>query len=205
MLRSINSPSDSHDDHLRHLLDLRTTRAGRISAISQLSDTPSVYSRPYFSPRPVDRDLHSTHADSRYNSPTSPNSDARINRDRMNDPAASILDFDDSRSSISSSGVYDDNEQKIADNEDDEPLNRMSLLGPKMRFHSRAPWELDDGVLQEEEEPEYGTILPKKPFGFSSPRTSTSRPSEESARSQVRSKKSFETASSQISYPRGAL
>ncbi|KAF9462108.1 hypothetical protein BDZ94DRAFT_746855 [Collybia nuda] len=210
MLRSINSPSDSHnDDHLRHLLDQRTTRAGRFSAISELSDTPSVYSRPYFSPRPLDRELRSVPADSQYNSPISPGLGAQTNRDRLNDPAASILDLDDSRSSISSSDAYDDDEQPTVDDDDDddddEPLPRMSLLGPKMRFHSRAPWELDDDALQEEEEPEYGTLLPKKGFGLSSPRASTSRPSGESARSQVRSKKSFETTSSQVSYPRGAL
>lgn len=207
MLGSVNPPSDPHDDHLRHLLDQRTTRAGRFSALSQLSDTPSVYSRPYFSPRPVDKELHSISTELRYNSPTSPIAASRTNRDRLNDPAASILDLDDSRSSISSSDVYDDDEQRPVDDEDDESLPRMSLLGPKMRFHSRAPWELDDEALQEEEEPDYGTLLPssKKGFVFSSPRTSTSRPSGESTRSQVRSQKSFETTSSQMSYPRGAL
>ena len=38
--------------------------------------------------------------------------------------------------------------------EEIEQVPRMSMLGPKMRFVSKAPWELDDDDLLEEEEEE---------------------------------------------------
>lgn len=126
----------------------------------------------------------------------------RTNFDRPNDPAASMLDLEeDQRSSIASSDYYGEVQQPVT-NDDEEPLPRMSLLGPKMRFHSRAPWEMDEDALQEEDEPDYDTFLSpaKRSFGFSSP-----RPSGESARSQVNSQKSFETTPSQRSYNTGAL
>jgi hypothetical protein len=113
-----------------------------------------------------------------------------------------MLDLEeDQRSSIASSDYYGEVQQPVT-NDDEEPLPRMSLLGPKMRFHSRAPWEMDEDALQEEDEPDYDTFLSpaKRSFGFSSP-----RPSGESARSQVNSQKSFETTPSQRSYNTGAL
>ncbi|KAF9475622.1 hypothetical protein BDN70DRAFT_935726 [Pholiota conissans] len=116
------------------------------------------------------------------------------------------------------------------DNDDDEPRPpfpydhptddtpapaRLSYLGPKMRFHSRAPWELDDGDLDELDDPDdsprhFGGTFPfarRRPSGSASPRPSfqTTRPSGESSRSQVLPKRSFDTSISQISYPRGAL
>ncbi|KAF8078753.1 hypothetical protein FPV67DRAFT_1466341 [Lyophyllum atratum] len=204
MLRSINSPPDPHDDHLRQLLDQRTARAdqqGRFSALSQFDDTPSIYS-PFLSPRPADNDHGS-----QLRSPTSSTFSARTHQERLNDPSASMLDLDDDpRRSIASDIFHD--EQPSAD--DDNDIQRMSYLGPKMRFHSRAPWEMDGDTLEEEEEeePDRDTLLPtnKKGFAFSSPRSSNaSRPSGESTRSQAKSKQSFETTSSNISYPRGAL
>jgi hypothetical protein len=114
-----------------------------------------------------------------------------------------MLDLDeDRRLSIASSDYYGNGQQSVSYDDDDEPLSRMSLLGPKMRFHSRAPWELEEDTLQEEEdEPDYDSFLSaaKKGFGFSSP-----RPSGESSRSQVNSQRSFETPPSQKSYNTGA-
>lgn len=125
----------------------------------------------------------------------------RTNVDRPNDPTASILDLDDDkRSSITSSDYYGEEQQPLR-NDDDEPLPRMSLLGPKMRFHSRAPWEMDEDGLQEDEQDYDNFLSPAKTsFGFSSP-----RPSAESARSQVNSRKSFESTPSQKSYNTSAL
>lgn len=209
MLRSINPPPDPHDVHLRQLLDQRATRAdfqGRFSTLSQFSDTPSVYSRPFFSPRSVDREPTSPTTQSRITSPNTFAYGHRTQRDRLDDPTASMLDLDeDPRLSTTS---YDENDEEQSPDEDDEHLPRMSLLGPRMRFHSRAPWEMEGGVFQEEDENDYGSLLSisRKGFGRSSPRSSSaSRPSGESTRSQAKSKHSFETTSSQLSYPRGAL
>lgn len=125
-----------------------------------------------------------------------------------------MLDLDDDRpSSMASSDYYGyDIRQSIRNDDgdgdgddDDEPLPRMSLLGPKMRFHSRAPWEMDENTLQEEDEEDFDSFLStaKRGFGFSSPRQSTDqRPSGESTRSQLNS---FETAPSHRSYNTGAL
>ncbi|RDB29180.1 hypothetical protein Hypma_015666 [Hypsizygus marmoreus] len=207
MLRSAHSPSDPHDDHLRLLLDQRATRAdiqGRFSTLSQFSDTPSVYSRPFFSPRPVDQESLRSPVAQSLKSPTASTFSAR---ERLNDPSTSMLDLDEDPRLSMVSDVYEE-DQQLVDDDDDEPMPRMSLLGPKMRFHSRAPWEMDDETLQEENESDYGTLLPtsKKGFGFSSPRSSdVSRPSGESTRSQAKTKRSFETTISQVSYPRGAL
>jgi len=104
--------------------------------------------------------------------------------------------------------AFDDDDQLSAsDDNTDLALPRMSL-GPKMRFHSRAPWELGDGGLQEESDPEYTRSFStlKKGLTFSIAKSPESgRASGESCRSQAKSKCSFETTSSQVSYPRGAL
>jgi hypothetical protein len=194
-----------HHDHLKHLLDQRTTRAdlpGRASTFSQVSDTPSIYSHT-FSPRPAHNGPVSPSTDSRHISPYTPMSGCRTTSNHLHDPAVSMLDLDeDRRLSIASSDYYGNGQQSVSYDDDDEPLSRMSLLGPKMRFHSRAPWELEEDTLQEEEdEPDYDSFLSaaKKGFGFSSP-----RPSGESSRSQVNSQRSFETPPSQKSYNTGA-
>ncbi|KAF8167769.1 hypothetical protein B0H34DRAFT_29266 [Crassisporium funariophilum] len=220
MLRSVHSSLDPHDTHLRHLIDQRSNRAdvqGRFSAISEYSDTPSVYSRAFFSPKPSDNGDHQNYqSDYEYSSPTAHSH--RSDRDRLNDHTSSVLDLDDDpRSSFASESFHDD--PATYEDEENEPTARMSYLGPKMRFHSRAPWEMDDNTLEEEEEPEEGhrPFASGFPFrgngarsansGSSSPRPSfaTSRPSGESSRSQLPPKQSFETINSQVSYPRGAL
>lgn len=131
----------------------------------------------------------------------------------MADFPPSMLDLnEDPRLSITSSDIYDyddddDDDTHSASDNADQHLPRMSL-GPKMRFHSRAPWEMDESTLQEEDEPDYRSVLPtsRKGFTFSLSRCQDdSRPSGESSRSQEKPKRSFETTSSQMSYPRGAL
>ncbi|KAG6818047.1 hypothetical protein H0H87_009202 [Tephrocybe sp. NHM501043] len=128
-------------------------------------------------------------------SPTTSVFTVRTLRERLNDPSASMLDLDDdSRASTAST--------------DDSDHHPQSFLGPNLRFHSRAPWETesdDDPALNDDS---HSVLFPsKKAFGFSSsPRPSNARrPSVDSTRSQAKSKQSFETTASQISYPRGAL
>jgi len=81
--------NDAHEDHhLRHLLDHRSARAdvhGRYPSISEYSDSPSVYSPAFFSPR------LSNHADDDQPSP----SHRPFNGSRLNDPNTSMLDLDD--------------------------------------------------------------------------------------------------------------
>ena len=206
--------NDAHEDHhLRHLLDQRSARAdvhGRYPSISEYSDSPSVYSPAFFSPRP------SNPADDDQPSPSRRPS----NGSRLHDPNTSMLDLDDDpRSSFAASETYDDDHTAYEDGEDDEPGTRISYLGPKMRFHSRAPWEMEGSTLDEEDEPNENPRHFTSGFSFarssgpkaiqsgsSSPRPSyASRPSGESSCSNVRLKRSFETINSQISYGRGAL
>jgi hypothetical protein len=109
-------------------------------------------------------------------------------------------------------------EDEVADDDDDD--TRMSLLGPKMRFHSRAPWETSEDSLQEEDEPEEGVSSSRgrgmflkgegiiKGFGLTSSglrSSSAGRRSGESSRSQGMPKSSYETTLPQPSSPRGAL
>jgi hypothetical protein len=138
--------------------------------------------------------------------PGSPLSD----RERLEDPALSGLDLsDDPRASLfttasrtSSDGDGDGGEGSpdsalLAVDESDGGLaSHMSFLGPKMKFHSPAPWELSDDTDADSD----GSTQTRtagsgsggggfiKGLGFA-PRTSTERdgrgrPSAESARSK---------------------
>ncbi|KAK0208144.1 hypothetical protein DFS33DRAFT_416228 [Desarmillaria ectypa] len=207
MLRSMNSPPDPHDDHLRHLLDQRATRAdlhSRVPSLSEFSDTPSIYSHPFFSPQPADREADTSSLVSQPLFHSSPRSGRE--RNRLNELAVSMLDLDeDPRSSFASSSVYNDEDQNHYDeiDEDDEPMPRMSLLGPKMRFHSRAPWESDEKpVMEDETESDISRDQPKNSFTPVQP-LNTRKTSFESRRSH--GKNSLELVSSQTSYSRGSL
>lgn len=210
--------SYTNDYYLRHLLDQRAARADvsdRFSAISECSDTPSVYSRTHFSPGPSDSGDHIE--EPRY--PAVPSAKTRPNAS-FDTVGSSMLDLGyDARTSYAPSETQEDDRQVFDDEvevEVDEP-SRMSYLGPKMRFHSRAPWEMDETALDEDDEEDNhatsGFFLfrsdASKTYtaGPSSPRPSqvASRPSGESSRSQVPPKRSFETFDSQASHPRGAL
>ncbi|TFY76820.1 hypothetical protein EWM64_g7191 [Hericium alpestre] len=215
-----------HDDHLRRLLDQRAARAdfhhGRFPSITESSDSPSIYSHAHFSPRPIDRaelDAHTSAFNfaipSQYRGPHEPR--AHIDRDRLNDPSASTLDLDDdSTSSRPNSQTYDDDVLSPEQPEDEEEeVVRMSMLGPKMRMYSPAPWEMEEDTVEEAEEPEddarsfvskRGKVRNKgegfmKGFNLSSlngRNQSASRPSTES-RFSGKEKKYFETSSSYIS------
>lgn len=230
MLGSMNSSSYPHDDHLRHLLDQRSARTdinGRFSSVSEYSDTPSVYSH-RFSPIPQDRGYGDNVKDISFgishrhpvnSEPRSPMSD----REMLNDPSASSLDLDDDyRSSYASSNTYDEDSESALNAADVGEDPRMSMLGPKMRIHGRAPWEMGDDTLEEGDESDssgksraFSTKRAQgkgegfiKGFGRSSsnPRsTLASRPSNESNRPRERSKGSFETTASTVSNSQGAL
>ena len=211
----LRSPQDTHVDHLRSLLDQRSTRAGSFSAISEDSDTPSVYSRPFFSPKSSDN--------SQYHPSSTFDIESHLDHlDRPGNYTPSILDFDDldddRHSSFAPSEEIDIDDTSYED-EDNNFADRLSYLGPKMRVHSRAPWELEDDTHEEDAETEevhrsFQSVFPFRGNGAksvasssSSPRPSytTSRPSGESSRSQVPPKRSFDTINSQLSYQPGTF
>ncbi|KAJ6519685.1 hypothetical protein C8R45DRAFT_852801 [Mycena sanguinolenta] len=186
----------AHDeDHLRHLLDQRSTALRQAMHLEDY-DSPSVYSAPYFSPRPNDiaetRSLHSYRASP---SPTPPVE----SRTRLNELAHSMLDLDDEP-------VDDDRVPDSEADPDDQDDSRLSMLGPKMRFHGKAPWEMDAETLDEEDE-EDDRLSTRGRDGFrkglssfrSSSRgtTASARPSGESSRSnQPKQKRSFDSTAS---------
>ncbi|KAJ7630798.1 hypothetical protein FB45DRAFT_1027981 [Roridomyces roridus] len=182
------------ESHIRLLLDKRAR-----SALVNY-DSPSVYSSPFFSPRPNEFEA----LNSSYESPQVP-FDNR-SRSRLNELAESMLDLDDDDYD-SRNPSDDDDAPETVDAEHEPEETRMSLLGPKMRFHGKAPWELDSDALEEEDEAESdrGRDGFRKGLGFrSSSRgtTASSRPSGESSRS-AKPKRSFETTSSGTNSPYG--
>ncbi|KAK2461660.1 hypothetical protein APHAL10511_006123 [Amanita phalloides] len=211
MPRFIGPSQDAQDDYVRQLLDQRTARADfhtRFSA-SDISDTPSVYSRSLFSPRPTDRGEPSSSPTEHY--PPSHGhfpSAANATRERLHDPSASTVDFDLSDGSDHHASLQDEPEDLEADS-----MLSTSMLGPKMRFHSRAPWELE-GTLEEEDEttPEAKARKSKTTaakffnFGPCSPRVSNvSRPSCESVRPEVVGKNSMDGSAGKGLFSRGTI
>nr|VWO94390.1 Uncharacterized protein [Ganoderma boninense] len=207
----MNSPVDyrAHDDHLKHLLDQRAARAdlhARFPSLSEFSDSPSVYSHPQFSPRPQDRMEPQSHS---FRFPRSPNaytpslSEPRSpisDRERLNIPTASSLDLDDDPRSSSELNSIRDGQDPDDSPHDPEDEPRISIYGPKMRFHSPAPWEEDDlDSKSVVEQPSVSKRVKKKSEsnkkGWPLSRVSTEpRPSTDSTRSS-KPKQSFDAAS----------
>lgn len=173
--------------------------------MSEFSDTPSLYSHAYFSPQqPAHFNDHiEEEMSSNFASPT------RSDHNMLKDLAVSMLDMDDEPRSSYSSNDYNDNDaddgdqstvgQETVEDDDTEPV--PSMFGPKMRFHSKAPWE-DDSPLQEEYESEDDADVrsvmsssrnKSAPSRF---RFGGSKSSRDSSRSRHMDKKSFDTTSS---------
>ncbi|KAH9944119.1 uncharacterized protein BXZ73DRAFT_87076 [Epithele typhae] len=196
------------DDHLRHLLDQRAARAdlhGRFPSLSEFSDSPSVYSHPHFSPRPPDRPfLHGHPSTFRFPQGYSPSLDDReprspiTDRERLNIPNASSLDLEDDPRSSSEYQSFRDDEPDSPDEFDEPP--QVSMYGPKMRFHSPAPWE-EDGAeqrsfpddLPKRSKKKSEPSIAKKAWGLSRSSGDT-RPSTDSVRSG-KGKQSFDAQS----------
>jgi hypothetical protein len=180
MLASLHPNSPTTDQTVKDLLDHRArashTRYTSVS-FSQRSDSPSIYSRgdcspsaPYMPrgdwpvrsgyPMSVTGQHHSAFDDAEEGlRPLSPASS--LSHD---DQSAPTVDDDDGTSFISaptpkpavhpraipSRELDPDFESPPAEEGEEDP--RMSMLGPKMRFVSRAPWEMGDDDLVEEDE-----------------------------------------------------
>ena len=205
----LRSPQDTHVDHLTSLLDQRSTRAVSFSTISEDSDTPSVYSRPFFSPKSSDNSQY-------HPSPTFDIESHLDHLDRSSNYTSSILDLDDDQHSSFAPSEEINIDDTSYEDEDSDFTDRMSYLGPKMRVHSRAPWELEDETHEEDAEDHrpFQSVFPFRgngaksvtsSFSSSRPSNTTSRPSGESSRSQVPPKRSFDTINSQLSYQPGTF
>ncbi|KAF8647921.1 hypothetical protein AX16_006453 [Volvariella volvacea WC 439] len=221
MSRPVAPPALSHDHHLRQLLDQRAARAD----LPRQPDSPSVY-RPVFSVDPsqdphVDTPFFTSPFPSTHYS-QSPRSSSDRTSATTSIPATSMLDLsDDPRSSFATSyddsSHYDDEDARHsvcdeANDDDDEPIQRMSI-GPKMRVHSRAPWEMDNEDEQEARDDvgcDYDNrdclmkgVTARKIFHLRSPSASARRPSTESSCSQNKPRLSLDTP--HPSHSRGAL
>lgn len=207
MSRSRHSPRDAQRDHPSARSPYSPAHA-RFPSNSGFSD----YSHAYFSPPcPSSNSSSFPHKDKGSSTEYRPS-----HRDRLNDPLASSLDLDDEFTPGSSINTADtishmENDNQLEDEED--PSHRISVQGPKIRFHSRAPWETGEDTIDENDSVYSGksgtfgkkvksktveaTIM--RHFGRGS-----SRPSADSSRSQP--KASFETtARCSHSSSRGAL
>lgn len=172
-----NSPNH---DHIRQLLHQRhasnsTVHHSRFPSVSDVSDSPSVYSRSPFTPRPFDKVQQST--------PTSTLDD--------HDQESSTINLsDDPRASFTTTHTTYGTEETYGSRDDltdDEPEHRISMLGIKMRFHSKAPWEAGGEDIQEEEEHERNSGDRPPSRSKRSIKGFTVRPSVESSRSNKKS------------------
>ncbi|KAG2369458.1 hypothetical protein BDR07DRAFT_1604740 [Suillus spraguei] len=208
MLRTVHSSWDAQDD-------FRSARSHaphhtRFPSISEFSDTPSVYSHAYFSPdnRDIGLDTSSYYYDPDCSSQGRPSMSSSHYLD-----AASSLDLDDEDVAgvLINTDTTDDAENDDEDEEDDAS-HRISVQGPKIRFHSRAPWETGEDMTDENDSDHsamsttFGKKVKSKTdlirhFG----KSSSTRPSAESFRSQAQSNGPFEITAGNHSSSRGAL
>ncbi|KAH0838204.1 hypothetical protein J3R83DRAFT_6456 [Lanmaoa asiatica] len=206
MAASLRSPLDAHEDTLKPVPDRRHYMPGyphphhraRFPSLTEFPDSPSVYSHTYHSPN---ADVHSDTA----------------SFSRLSGPPGSLESDGETASticSLSTEDVQDDSD--VDDCTDDDASHRISLQGPKIRFHSRAPWETDDVIPHGEESDNssrsatIGSKLRRKASRADNlirtfTRGSSSRPSVDSARSQVSETSSFEITAGNYSSSRGAL
>ncbi|KAF8584989.1 hypothetical protein K439DRAFT_1097610 [Ramaria rubella] len=182
MLASLHPNSPTSDQAVKDLIDHRArashTRYSSVS-FSQRSDSPSIYSRGDYSPGAQYRPsadwpsgrpsyAYSVAGQSAFDDAEDHihNPFARSSFDH-DDESSRAADDDDCVSFISAltpkiavppasdppdtRNVELDADSPPSEDIDDDP--RMSILGPKMRFVSKAPWELgDDDLLEEDEE-----------------------------------------------------
>lgn len=202
------------DGLVRNLLDQRAQRANippphaRYSTFSDASDSPSLYSS--FSPNhrstsatPAPRFPHLDDNDF-YDQHTTPFICSPA--ERLADPNASSLDLSEDTYSVRDSCALEEDidESSINQTDDDETDTRLSLMGPKMRVHSRAPWE-EETVSEHDQEDsgmdgmsifggKKGGLSVMRGLGFGS-KSPAPRPSFEST-STSKDKRSFETNTS---------
>ncbi|KAG9314256.1 hypothetical protein JVU11DRAFT_5044 [Chiua virens] len=198
MAASLRSSEDASDiSDTRHYPAYPHHRA-RFPSLTDFPDSPSVYS-----PAPV------------YRSPRPEYSDG-VSISRLTDPTAGVGFDDETSSTTRSLSIEDVHDDSDFDDCTDDASHRISLQGPKIRFHSRAPWETDDAISQSEDADTnaWSGAIGNKLRGKASradtlfrtfTRGSSSRPSIDSTRSQVSAASSFDVAAGNYSNSRGAL
>lgn len=205
MAASLRSPMDAHENTIASVSDRRhylghphPHHHARFPSLTEFPDSPSVYSHVYHSP----------------------DADVRSDTTSFSDYSG-CLEFDDETTStirsLSTEDVQDDSD---VDDCTDDASHRISLQGPKIRFHSRAPWETDDVVPHGEESDNssrsatigIGSKLKGKASRadnlirtFTRGSSIVSRPSVDSACSHVSGTSSFEVTAGNYSTSRGAL
>lgn len=152
---------DVHDD--RRVINQRVDfpsgqlNHARFPSLSEFSDSPSVYSHAYFTPRsPETRDFGSDVT--RFDLRIPPHhllaqGDPReqiFYRDYQ--PDVNALELDDDAASVG--GSVSSMDETEYDDEDNISTHRVSLQGPRIRFYSRAPWETED--IGEGDDSDYG-------------------------------------------------
>ena len=175
-----NSPNN---DHIRQLLNQRhasnsTPHHSRFPSFSDVSDSPSVYSRSPFTPGLFDKVGQSTPV------PAFDDQDQGLGTfDFSDDHRASYATV---RTAYGTEDAYGSRDN-LSLTEDDEPEHRMSMLGIKMRFHSKAPWEAGGEDIPEEEELERNSGDRPSSRSKRSIKGFAVRPSVESSRSNKKS------------------
>jgi hypothetical protein len=175
-----NSPNH---DHIRQLLNQRhasnsTFHHSRFPSVSDVSDSPSVYSRSPFTPRSFDKAEQPTPI------PAFDDQDQEPSTLGLSDgPHAS---YSTARTTYAAEDMYESRDD-LSLTDDDEPEHRISMLGIKMRFHSKAPWEAGGEDIQEEEERERNSGDRPPSRSKRSVKGFTVRPSVESSRSNKKS------------------
>jgi hypothetical protein len=223
----MDSPSSSRSDNVRRLLNQRAA-AHTWASVSELSDSPSVYSH-QFSPRtyPTPTQNSSTYATPLNMSARSqsPPHSPLFDRQRLDDPSLSGLDLSDPRFSYASRdswvseddsyhhGAERERDSRIMDETSEEDsASHVSFLGPKMKIHAPAPWEMNDdteadsdGSTQTHTTTRSHAFKAKtrtdgfiKGLGFVSRASTDTRPSTDSSRSgsDSQGKASFDTVGS---------
>ena len=175
-----NSPNH---DHIRQLLNQRhasTPHHSRFPSVSDVSDSPSVYSRSPFTPHLFDKVEQSTPI------PTFDDQDQELSSLDLSD--GHRASYATARTTYGTEETYSSRDElSLTDDDDDEPERRMSMLGIKMRFHSKAPWEAggEDILEEEEQECKSGDRPPSR--SKRSIKSFAVRPSVESSRSHKKS------------------
>jgi len=201
---------DDDDAHIRRLLDQRAQRADVPPAMSpyhdsEYSDSPSLYS--HLSPQHGQATAESPAIHFTHNRPRPSYDDFSTSHlsstERFADPSASLLDLTaDDDTSVRLSQYSDGFEDAPPDSTDDDSTSRLSVYGPRMRVHSRAPWEVDDtndaGEVEADGLSIFGGKHPglavMRGLGFGSHKSSTHKTGDtDSILSPVKSKTSSET------------
>ncbi|KAF9244576.1 hypothetical protein BU15DRAFT_59350 [Melanogaster broomeanus] len=224
MSRSSPPQRDANEAHQNILSDHRNIHFSThapFPSLTEFSDSLFAYNHAYSSSHPPESDIDSGAPSFRFPPPSMAPHDgvsplSVSYGDRLDDPPASSLYPDDETASSGRSMSTPDAEDDSDFGDDlDDASQRTSLQGPKIRFHSRAPWETDEDGEDSDHNSRSGIIGTKlkakmskadslmRTFGKGT--SLTSRPSVESARSQASTKSSFEVTAGNYSSARGAL